>query len=111
LPVPLSPVMSTGVVGPVPHRLDRRVCRSDHGDKDDRNTGVDSAELRQDVEAGLVRQAQVEENNVRASVGNPLQAICTRVGDLDPMFGRGEHVGYLVVEEVRVVIDQEQEGH
>jgi hypothetical protein len=33
------------------------------------------------------------------------------VGDLDLMFGRREHVGYLVVEEVRVVIDQEQEGH
>ena len=93
----------------MPHRLDRRVCRSDHGDKDDRNTGVDFSELRQDVEAGLVRQAQVEENNVWASGGNPFQAICTRVGDLDAMFGRGEHVGDLVVEEVRVVIDQEQE--
>ena len=44
-------------------------------------------------------------------VGNPFQAICTRVGDLDPVFGGGEHVGYLVGEEVRVVIDQEQVGH
>jgi hypothetical protein len=95
----------------VPHRLDGRVCRSDHGDKDDRNAGVDSAELRQDVQAGLVRQAQVEENDVRASCGNPFQAIRTRVGDLDPMFGRGEHVGHLFGENVRVVIDQEQVGH
>ncbi len=99
------------VVGPVPHRLDGRVSRPDHGDEHDRNPGVDLSELRQDIQSRLVWQAQVEENDIRARGGGPFQAVCTRVGDLDPMFGRGEHVGYLVVEEVRVVIDQEQEGH
>ena len=54
------------VEGPVPHRLDGRVGRPDHGDKHDRDAGVDLAELRQDLQAGLVGQAQVEENNVRA---------------------------------------------
>ena len=32
---------------------------------DDRDAGVDSPELPQDVQAGLVGKAQVEENNVR----------------------------------------------
>ena len=99
------------VVGPVPHRLDGRVSRPDHGDEDDRDAGVDSAELRQDVQAGLVGQAQVEENNVRASGGDPFQALCARVGDLNPVFGGGEHVAHLLGEQVRVVIDQEQVGH
>ena len=69
------------------------------------------AELRQDVQAGLVGQAQVEENNVRASGGDPFQALCARVGDLNPVSGRGEHVAHSVAEQVRVVIDQEQGGH
>ena len=95
----------------MPHRLDGRVSRPDHGDKDDRNAGVDSAELRQDVESRLVWQAQVEENDVRASGGDPFQALCAGVSDLNPVFGGGEHVGHLLGEQVRVVIDQEQVGH
>ncbi len=42
------------VVGPVPHRLDGRVRRPDHGDKDDRDAGVDPSELCQDFQARLV---------------------------------------------------------
>ena len=99
------------VVSPVPHRLDGRVGRPDHGDHDDRDAGVDSPELPQDVQAGLVGQAQVEENNVRASGGDPFQALCARLGDLNPVCGRGEHVAHSVAEQVRVVIDQEQVGH
>ena len=67
--------------------------------------------LRQDVQAGLVRQAQVEENDVRACCGNPLKPLGAGLGDLDPMFGRGEHVGHLFRENVRVVVNQEQVGH
>ena len=99
------------IVGPVPHRLDGRVGRPDHGDEDDRDAGVDLAELRQDVQAGLVGQAQVEENDVRASGGDPFQALCARLGDLNPVCGGGEHVAHLFGEQVRVVIDQEQVGH
>ena len=99
------------VVRPVPHRLDGRVGRPGHGDHDDRDAGVDSPELPQDVQAGLVGQAQVEENNVRASGGDPFQALCARLGDLNPVCGRGEHVAHSVAEQVRVVIDQKQGGH
>ena len=65
----------------------------------------------EDVQAGLVGQAQVEENNVRASGGDPFQALCGRLGDLNPVRGRGEHVAHSVAEQVRVVIDQKQGGH
>ena len=77
------------VVRPVPHRLDGRVGRPGHGDHDHRDAGVDSPELPQDVQAGLVGQAQVEENNVRASGGDPFQALCGRLGDFNPVRGAG----------------------
>ena len=99
------------VVRPVPHRLDGRVGRPGHGDHDDRDAGVDSPELSQDVQAGLVGQAQVEENNVRASGGDPFQALCARLCDINPVCGRGKHVVHSVAEQIRVVIDQEQGGH
>src|SRR5207302_8742132 len=72
---------------------------------------VDSPELTQDVKAGLVGQAQVEENNVRASGGDPFQALCARLGNLNSVSGRGEHVPHSVGEQVRVVVDQKQGGH
>ncbi len=99
------------VVGPVPRRLDGRVSRSDHGDEDDRDACVELSKLRQDIQSRLVRQAQVEENNVRAMGGDLFQALCPRASDINPMFGRGEHVGHLLGEQVWVVINQEQVGH
>ena len=99
------------VVSPLPHRLDGRIGRPGHGDQDDRDAGVDLAELPQDVQAGLVGQAQVEQNNVRPTVTGAFEALAARGGDLDPVCGRGEHLAHLVREQVRVVIDQEQVGH
>ena len=99
------------VVRPLPHRLDGRVGRPWPGDEDDRDAGVDPPELPEDVQAGQVGQAQVEEDHVRASGGDPFQALCARLGDLDPVRGRGEHVAHSVAEQVRVVIDQKQGGH
>src|SRR5262249_49337058 len=61
--------------------------------------------------AGLVGQAQVEENNVRTSGGNLFQAPCARLGDLNPVSRRGEHVAHSVAKQVRVVIDQQQVRH
>ena len=76
-----------------------------------RDAGVDYPELPQDVQAGLVGQAQVEENNVRASGGDPFQALCARLGNLNPVCGRGEYVPHSIGEQVRVVVDQKQGGH
>jgi hypothetical protein len=95
------------IVRPLPHRLDGRIGRPGHGDQDDRDAGVDLAELPQDVQAGLVGQAQVEQNNVGPNVGDTLKALGTRVGDLDPVCGGGEHVAHLVRKQARVVINQE----
>src|SRR5262249_25005379 len=71
----------------------------------------DLAELPQDVQARLVGQAQVQENNVRPNVTGAFEALAARGGNLDPVCGRGEHLAHLVREQVRVVIDQEQVGH
>ena len=89
----------------------RRIGRPDHGNKDGRDPGVDPPDLPQDVQSGLVGQAQVEKNDVGPNVGEAVEAIAPRVGDLDPVCGRGEHLAHLVREQVRVVIDQEQVGH
>jgi hypothetical protein len=95
----------------LPHRFDGRIGRPDHGDQYDRDAGVDLAELPQDVQAGLVGQAQVEENGVWPNVGDTLQALGARVGDLDPVGGGREDVAHLVREQAWVVIDQKQAGH
>src|SRR5262249_43156320 len=83
----------------------------DHGDKDDGDAGVELPELPQDVQAGPVGQAQVQENDARANLGDALQPFGARAGDLDPVCGGGEHMGHLIREQVRVVIDQQQVGH
>src|SRR5262249_7043074 len=99
------------IVSPLPHRFDGRIGRPDHGDQYDRDAGVDVAELPQDVQAGLVGQAQVEENDVRPTVKGASEALAARGGDLEPVWGGGEHLAHLVREQVWVVIDQEQVGH
>ena len=98
------------IVRPLPHRFDGRIGRPDDGDQDDRDAGVDLAELLQDVQAGLVGQAQVEENNVWPNVG-ALEALGGRVGNLDPVGGGGEYMGHLVREQVGVVVNEKQVGH
>jgi hypothetical protein len=65
------------------------------------------AKLLQDVQAGLVGQAQVEQNNVRPNTGEACEARAARVGDLDAVCGRREYLAHLVREQVRVVINQE----
>jgi hypothetical protein len=67
--------------------------------------------LFQDVQAGLVGQTQVEENNVWPNVRDTLKALGTSVGYLDPVCGGGEDMVHLVRDQAWVVIDQEQAGH
>ena len=50
-------------------------------------------------------KSPVKENDVRASGGDPFQARCPGMSDLDSVFGGGEHVGHLLGEQVRVVVD------
>src|SRR5262249_11975087 len=98
-------------VSPVPHRLDGRIRRPHHGNHDDRDAGVDSPELPQDLQARLVGQTEVEENDIRGCGPNVLEALATRVGDLDSVLGGEEEVANLLREQVRVIIDQQQVGH
>jgi hypothetical protein len=99
------------IVSPLPHRLDGGVRRPRQGDKHDRDAGVKGADLVQDLQARLVRQAQVEENYIRGRGRDALEALAPRVGDLDAVCGGGEEVAHLLRQQLRVIIDEQQVGH
>ncbi len=95
----------------MPHRLDGGIRGPRQGDKHDRDAGVNGANLVQDLQARLVRQAQVQENDIRGRGRDALEALATRVGDLDSVCGGGEEVAHLLREQLRVIIDEQQVGH
>ena len=99
------------VVGPMLHRLDGRIGALRHRDEDHRNPRVDARESPIDVQAGLVRQAQVEQDDVRGVRADPLDPLCPGNGDLRPMKPGGEGHPKLVEDQVRVIVDEQQVGH
>jgi hypothetical protein len=50
----------------------------------------------QDVQAGLVGQAQVEENDVWSNFGDTLKALSAGAGDFDPVRWGREDVTHLI---------------
>ena len=99
------------VVGTLPHRLDGCVCGLRHGHEDDRDARVDPADLLVDVQAGLVGQAQIEENNVRRHGTDPLEPFGAGASHFDPVSGPGEHLAHQLRDQCRVIIDEQQVGH
>jgi hypothetical protein len=99
------------VIGALPHRLDGRVRPLGHGHEDDRDAPVDPADLPVDVQAGLVGQAQVEENNPRRQGTDPLQPFGGGASHFDPVPGAGEHLAHPLRDQCRVIIDEHQVGH
>ncbi len=99
------------VVGALLHRLDGRVRPLGHGDEDDRDARVDAADLLVDLQAGLVGQAQVEENDVRRPGADPLESFGSGAGHLDPVSRRGERLAYLPRNQGRVIVNEQQVGH
>ena len=99
------------VVGALLHRLDGRVRRLGHGDEDDRDARVDAADLLVNLQARLVGQAQVEENDVRMPGTDPLEPFSSGARHLDPVSGSGERLAHLPRYQGRVVVDQQQVGH
>src|SRR5262245_419609 len=99
------------IVSPLPHRFDCRLGRPNHGDEDDRGASVDLAELLQEVQARLVGQGQVEENDIGPSFSGALEASGARVSYFDMVCRGGEDVAHLVREQVWVIVNQEQVGH
>src|SRR6266481_45512 len=51
---------------------------------------------------------KIEENDIWPNVGDTLEALGARVGDLDPVCGGREDVAHLVREQAWVVIDQDR---
>jgi len=64
-----------------------------------------------DVQAGLVEQAQIEENIVRQNGTNPLKPLGAGASHCDPVSGAGEHLAHKLRDLCRVIIDGQQVGH
>jgi hypothetical protein len=99
------------VVGPLFHCLDGRVRPLGHRDEDDWDARVDSADGLVDVQAGLVGQAQVQEDHVRRFGPDALNPVRPRAGHLDPVGGGGERLAHLHRDQGRVVVDEQEVGH
>ena len=58
-----------------------------------------------DLQPGLVRQAQIEENDVRRPGTDPLESFGTAPSDVHPVGRRGERLAHLPREQGRVIVD------
>ena len=99
------------VVGALLHRLDGRVRRLGQGDEDDRDSRIDLADLLVDLQAGLVGQAQVEQNDIGRSGADALDPFGAGAGHLDAVSGSGEGLAHLLGDQDRVIVDEQQVGH
>jgi hypothetical protein len=99
------------VVGALPHRLDGRVRGLRHGHEDDRDARVKRADLLVDVQARLVGEAQVQENNFGRIAADTLQPFRSAAGHYDGVHRGGEGHAHLLGDQARVVIDEQQVGH
>ena len=99
------------IVGALLHRLDGRVRRLGQGDEDDRDAGVDLADLLVDLQSGLVGQAQVEQNNVGRLGPDAFQTSGAGRGNLDAVTGSGKCLTHLLRDQDRVIIDEQHVGH
>src|SRR5204863_6908146 len=69
------------------------------------------ADLPVDLQAGLVGQAQVEENNVRRPGADALEPFGAGTCHLDPITRGGERLARLFWDYDRVIIDEQHVGH
>ena len=72
---------------------------------------IDPADLLVHVQAGLVGQVQIEENDVRRRGTDPLEPFGAGAGHVDPVSGPGEHLAHELWNQCRVIIDEQQVGH
>ena len=99
------------VVGALPHRLDGRVRRPGDGDEDDGDARVDAADRLVELQAGLVGQSQVEEDDVRGVGADEPEPFRAGAGHLDPVRGGRERQAHLLRDQGRVIIDEQDVGH
>jgi hypothetical protein len=90
--------------------LDRRVGPASHGDDDDRDVGVDAADLVVDLQPGLVGKAEIEDNNIRWLRADVFEPGMDCAGDVHPVRGCGERLAQLLRHEGRVVADVKETG-
>ena len=94
------------VVSALFHGLDGRVRHLARRDEDDRDPRVEAADLLVDVQARLVGQPEVEENDIGRPGPDSLEPGEASAGDLDPVGGGGEELPNLGRDQRRVVIDE-----
>ncbi len=69
------------------------------------------ADLLVDLQAGLVGQTQVEQNDIGRVGADALEPLGAGAGHFDPVTGGGERLAHLLRDQGRVVIDEQQVGH
>ena len=69
------------------------------------------ADLLEDLQAGLVGQAEIEQDHVGRIRADVLQPCSPGAGNLDPVGGSGERLAHLLLDQGRVIIDEQQMGH
>ena len=94
------------VEGPLLHRLDGRVRRLRNRDEDHGNPGIDFANRLVDIQARLVRQAQVEDNDVGQLGTHAVKPVRPGAHDFDPMRWGGERLPHLPRDHGRVIINK-----
>ena len=99
------------VVGTLLHRLDGRIRRLGQGDEDHRDPRVDLADLLVDLQAGLVGQAQVEQNDIGRLGADALEPFGAGAGHFDAVTGSGKRLAHLLGDQDGVIVDEQQVGH
>ncbi len=99
------------VVGSLLHRLDGRVRRLGHGDEDDRDAGVEAADLLVDLQPGLVGEAEVEQDHIRRPLGDATDPLRAGTGHINPVLRGAEDLVDLRQDQVRVVVHKQQLAH
>ena len=99
------------VEGPLLHRLNGRVRRLRNRDEDHGNPGIDFANRLVDIQARLVGQAQVEDNDVGRFGTHAVKPVRTGADDFDLVQGGGKRLPHLLRDHRRVIIDEQQVRH
>ena len=99
------------VVGALLHRLNGRIGRLLDRHENHGNARVDLADLPVDLQAGLVGQPQVEQDDVGRPRADRFQARRRGACDLHAVCRGGERLTHLLRDEDRIVVDQQEVRH
>jgi hypothetical protein len=97
--------MEQAVKGAQLHRLDGHISPPGCGYYDDGDARVDTVDLLEELHYSPVRQTQVKDNDIECMRADVLQPKMDRMGDPNPMHGRGERLAQLLRQDTGVIAE------